>query len=239
MAAADVLADSPLAFYRLDDLSGPTALDTSGNARDGTHVNDPIRLGCATSYDAISDDTEFGHASLALPLGAGAWEAYLWLNADDVYAVLRDHSGSPAGDNGWLLYADTSGGTSTGVVTYRVGGTEFTTDIPVSEVKDQTWRHFAITYDSTETRYFVDGALRWVGKGPGSAPSPGPAATPVALPWHVAKNGELSSFWELRCARVAFFDSKLSDARIAAHASGLRPCTSAGPTVGFIGFGAS
>lgn len=35
---ADVQSDSPAVYYRFNDASGPTAVDISGNARDGTYV---------------------------------------------------------------------------------------------------------------------------------------------------------------------------------------------------------
>lgn len=232
MSVAAVLADSPLAFYLLDEDSGSVAIDDSGNGRDGTHVNDPIRLGCAMSYGGTvtEDDTTFGNAALALSVTGGTWESWFWMNEIDGplqhdYANLRDNSGTPDGDDGWFLYANTSGGVGSATILYRVGGTQFDTGILASTVQDQTWRHFAITYDASETRYFIDGVHRFTGGGPGSAPSPGPGASAVALPWHVAKNGELSQWWTFRAARVAFFSTKLSDARIAAHAAGAAPCS--------------
>lgn len=219
MSIAAVLADNPLAFYLLDEGPGdPVAVDASPNGRDGVHINDPYRLGCASSYGPPMD-TEFGNAALVLPLTAGTWEAYLWMNEYEQYGLLRDHSGTPPGDNGWLLYGDNSGGTPSGVVQYRVGGTEFTTTVPSAEIKQQRWVHLAITYDATQTRYFVDGVLRHTGAGPASAPSPPGPAYAAVMPWHAHKNGELPPIGDNRAARVAFFDVMLSDARIALHAT--------------------
>jgi hypothetical protein len=35
---ADVISDSPIVYYRFNDASGPTAVDSSGNAKSGTYV---------------------------------------------------------------------------------------------------------------------------------------------------------------------------------------------------------
>jgi hypothetical protein len=39
--AQEVLADTPVGWWRLDETSGTTAADSSGNGRDGTYVNTP------------------------------------------------------------------------------------------------------------------------------------------------------------------------------------------------------
>src|SRR5262245_61963391 len=35
---ATVLADGPVAYYRMEELSGTTATDSSGNSRDGSYI---------------------------------------------------------------------------------------------------------------------------------------------------------------------------------------------------------
>ncbi len=63
MAYADVvLADSPLAYYRLGESSGTTMTDSSGNGRHGTYVGSPT-LGAAglvpgdtcADFDGVND----------------------------------------------------------------------------------------------------------------------------------------------------------------------------------------
>ncbi len=44
--SASVLADSPLAYWRLGEASGTTAADASGNGRTGSYLNTPT-LGAA------------------------------------------------------------------------------------------------------------------------------------------------------------------------------------------------
>ena len=63
---ADVLTDSPAVFYRMNETAGPTAFDSSGNARNGTYIGNtffqlspgPI---CANdvfvSQDGVGDDS--------------------------------------------------------------------------------------------------------------------------------------------------------------------------------------
>ena len=63
--ASEVLADTPLAYYRLGEASGTTLVDSSGNARDGTYAGSPT-LGAASllvsdpsntavSFDGVND----------------------------------------------------------------------------------------------------------------------------------------------------------------------------------------
>lgn len=232
MALADVLADSPLAVYLLED-NGSTAVDASGNGRNGTHINDPIRLTCGMAYDGVSDDTELGNAALQLSLTGGTWEAWVYLEqtVDASFGANRDHSGVPNGDSGWILFTTNSGGTFLNEISYRVGNREYFTGLDIESIRAQKWVHTAIAYDAAETRFYLDGVLAHVG-GAHSGQA-------VALPWHVSKNGELPEHQALRMTQLAFFGSKLSAARIQAHASGGSPCGGGGFFVGKVGVGSS
>lgn len=226
MALLDVLADGPLALYPLDELGGTTVVDASGNDRDGTYVGGPSPLGCGHLFDGVDDDAVFADPALALPLTGGTFEGWLWMAPDTTLglSIGRDHSGDPSGDNGWMLFTTQSGATVLNELSYRVGGREFFTGLSIDLIRAQRWVHAAVTYDAAETRLYLDGILVYTGGAPG--------AVPVALPWHIGKNGELAYHTFLRAARWAFFDRKLSAERIAAHASGGSPCPVGGWSIG-------
>lgn len=226
MALADVLADAPIALYRMEELGGTVALDGSGNGRDGTYVGGPTPLGCGTLFDGSNDDALLGAAALALPLAGGTFEGWIWMDPDPTVQLFigRDHSGTFGGDNGWMLFTTRSGGTTLNELSYRVAGREYFTGLSIDLIRAQRWVHAAVTYDAAEARLYLDGILVHVG---------GPhAAVPVKLPWHVSKNGDLEEHTPMRAARWAFFASKLSAERIAAHASGGSPCPVGGWSIG-------
>ena len=67
----EVLADSPLVYWRLDETSGTTAADASGNARPGAHtgvtVGQPSLLGDGSGKSAAYNSTGYTRIS------HGAW----------------------------------------------------------------------------------------------------------------------------------------------------------------------
>lgn len=72
-----VLADGPIAFWKLDETSGTTAADSSGNARDGTYTGG-FDLGVAPTINlpgAALFDGSSGHVNI--PYGA-------WMNVSNV-----------------------------------------------------------------------------------------------------------------------------------------------------------
>src|SRR5262249_20602336 len=76
----EVLADTPLAYWRLGDTSGTTATDASGNGRHGTYQNSPtlnqtgalvgdangsVLLNGSTQYVSVADVAAFGTAAVS------------------------------------------------------------------------------------------------------------------------------------------------------------------------------
>lgn len=66
-----VLSDNPYAFYRFGEASGTTAVDSSGNGRDGTYVNSPTLgvpgagAGSDTAATFASSSSQYMDANLA------------------------------------------------------------------------------------------------------------------------------------------------------------------------------
>lgn len=221
MAYPDVvLADEPVAYYRLGDL-GSTAVDSSGNGHHAT-------IGAGASHSATGaieggqDDggllltgsvgSEFTTPSapaLALPLAGGAIEGWL-LWTDTLGATLRDHSGEPFGDSGWLLAARRSGDVTLNELFYRVGSEDELTGIDVSVFYDRP-RHYIVEWDATGSALYMDGRLVHESSRP-----PGQQAS-IALPWHVGKNGELPDYDPGLVDEVAFYDHKLGPLRAHKH----------------------
>jgi hypothetical protein len=147
------------AEWHLDEGSGPTAADTSGNGNDGTLVNNPAwvngKIGNALEFDGTNDYVDCGQDSSLKITGAITVEAWVnWTGTGNPYFVTK------SGDSGYRSY-DLSGNDD-GTVVFRVGGEDCNTrkasgtiSIPAGE-----WVHLAGTYEpSSYVRLFVNGAL--------------------------------------------------------------------------------
>ena len=116
-----VLADGPVAYWRLGELSGTTAVDATGRGNDGSYVSSPTlgvpgvvarTLDTAVDFDGVSDLVSVGGYSdvnLGGPYSEKTVE--LWFDADSVTArqVLYEQGGVTRGLNvyveGGVLYA--------------------------------------------------------------------------------------------------------------------------------------
>ena len=138
-----------------------------------------------------------GDSSLAMA-DAGSLEG--WFFWESGVALMRD---STTG-SGWILAYD-----SGGQVAYRVRGTTFTTGLAVSQLRDG-WHHVALTVQGGATGFYVDGEPVHTGTASGSAP--------VALPWHVMRNGAVTGqFTHGRADEIAVYDRALNAETVRAH----------------------
>ena len=128
--AAAVLADNPVAFYRFNEASGTTLVDSAPNAgaQNGTYLGNPVfnQTGVATSATGTSVrfDPSDGNDSASvtgLPLAA-SFTVEMWVksavtpwNENGWFAAARPANGfimhPLQGGNGWNAYVvDANGG---------------------------------------------------------------------------------------------------------------------------------
>ncbi len=207
-----VLADSPDIYLRLDEISGTTAADTSGNARTGTYQAGCIlgvrpALTYASYYPNQFYSAEMGglptivRASCGLTIGtrtyAGDFTAEAWIYITTTTVNFNNSlagSGSnyigfnPADQLCWFTGAVWVGG---GTAAISVG----------------TWHHFAMTRISNTIVYYLDGSA----SGTGGTSSTSAVFTLVGSGWtdNRAWCGLLDEF--------ALYPSGLSSGRISAH----------------------
>lgn len=212
--AAEIAADAPVAWWRLDETSGTAAADSAG-ANTGTYTGGPTlnQTGLAPS-DSPNRAVLFTAASLQyvqVPHAAALNAASLTVQASfDASSI----SGNPRivekgnSDSGWSLRIE---GTN---LRWYVNG-RVTVDYYFADLG----RHIAHgTYDAaTGTgRLYLDGALVASATGtPGSAPTP-------ADPLRIAQKPGGSATgdgWNGLLDDVAVYPTVLSAARIAAHAA--------------------
>lgn len=162
---AVILADSPLAYYRLGELLGTTADDFSGHAYHGS-LHGGITLG-ATGLLAGDSDTAMtfngssGYISLPTtfePTGANPWSIEAWVKVSAVpssgtyYAIIAFGTNATR-QSAQLKINGTGGGNAIFVCSTYAG------DISGGSVTIGTTYHVVGTYNGTSTRLYVNGSL--------------------------------------------------------------------------------
>lgn len=215
--SAEVLADVPALYWRLGDASGTTASDSSGNGRNGSYVGSPT-LG-ATGLLATDADTAvtFNGSSQYASINYASWmdastaltiEALIKTSMSGIGAILdRDPLSSRVYQfrvNSGKLEFIKIGGTG-GIV----GATS------VATVNDNARHHVAATYDGSNIRLYVDGALDKTVSAAGNLGTSG-ARFRVGVNNSLNADGS-TAFFNGTIDEAAVYNSTLSGARIAAH----------------------
>ena len=219
--SSEVLADSPLAYWRLGEASGTTAVDSSGNGRDGTYGGSYAlaQSGALTDPDTalgITGTTGRMNMSGASWMNVSTWtvEAFVKKPAGaNARLVVREPAATPVAANyPWSLQS-----TSTDKLTPVVyaGGTAKVYS-STAGIGGGAWHHVAVTWDGTTIRMYVDGAASGTGT-PGGAISTS-STTDITVGNARATSSDLNyGVNGVGVDEVAFYGSALSAARILAH----------------------
>lgn len=158
--SSPVSADNTLiAAYGLDETTGLTANDQSGNGNNGTLLNGAVfapsgKYGGAITFDGVNDRVSIPDSN-SLDLSTGmTLEAWVnpTQNASWNTALLKEQPGGLV----YALYANTDTDRPSGEVslTSTSGDSRGTSTIPVN-----TWTHLAATFDGTTLKLYRNGAL--------------------------------------------------------------------------------
>jgi len=214
--ASEVLADSPTAYWRLDETSGSTAADSSGNGNTGTYTGSPS-LGAtgalafetpnlATDFDGSNDYVDL---SFNLNPANTSLTIELWANAETISTTAGPVLIQQDGSNGRaLLQVDKDSGE---YATF-LGGSQI-----LSGVTAQTgqWTHIVLVFERTSGS---SGSVQWYFDGQ-------PQGSPVNINaesetggWLIGRHKSTGNqFWDGRIDEVAIYESALSSARVQAH----------------------
>lgn len=164
--SSEVLADSPVAYYRLDETSGSTAADSSGNALDGTYVNSPTlnQTGGLTGNAAVlfarasSQRVNLGTPSALNVTGQFTIECLYKptsfpTGADEHMIVSHGYAG---GALGYILSIQGNGG-SPRLAAGSYGAASYGTGWTITGWSTGQWKHIAAGYDGTNWKLFLDG----------------------------------------------------------------------------------
>ena len=248
---SEVLADSPLAYWKLEELTPPPPapnvnLIDSADGFNGTLGPQPADLVQGRAGPILTDANSYGMkgpigripntGNAGFPLnmtGAQSWECWSIL-AGTGCEIMFNRGSDVSGC--YLSYGQRSTGNFANnaywVLPWTIGGTGVGKDLISCDLTHDVWHHIVVTYDGIDTMLmYVDSWL--VAERHDAFPSP---ITPEPSPWRL---GYISSiifgavFTSAGLSHCAIYPSVLSPARIIDHniaALGTRASNPCGPT---------
>jgi hypothetical protein len=160
-----VLADSPLAYYRLDDPVGSSiAVDSSGHMHNATVMNGvtfgvPGQVGTGAHFDATAAQALAAGSLFGFPAGA-AFTLEAWVRTSVVATsgfpyVLSRRTATPR--QGYDLWVDQAGGggISVAIEVYVGSGMSLVTPFPTTT----SYVHIVATYGASLASIYVNGGI--------------------------------------------------------------------------------
>lgn len=163
----EVLAENPFAYWRLEETSGSTLVDETGDGWDGTvtgaNLDTVGKVGSAISYDGVDDYTD--HTKLGT-FGESidqTWECWLRTTTtaqSTLTGTFNDGSNTGVQLN---LNLDSAGNNTAGALRvfhrFEEGAIRGTVDNPTVDWRDGIWHHLVWRIESSvpEIRVWLDG----------------------------------------------------------------------------------
>lgn len=209
-----VLADAPLAYYRMGDVSGAIT-DSSGNGRTGGSASGSATYGAASLLTNESTDPSMDFSGGYVDTPYASW---MDTTALTVECWVRVDTGTQRGmvdrDDGSQRVFQWRINTKAEAVVFNSGGSNAGCSGATTLVNGVTY-HVAFTYDGTTIRVYVNGVLD------GSTAFAGPLAVKTArMAIGVLRAGGGSPVtWPMdgRIDEVAIYGTALSASRLYAH----------------------
>jgi PKD repeat protein len=160
-----VLADSPVAYWRLGESSGTSAADASGGGRTGTYFGAPSfglqgalagDANTCVGFNGSSQYVQVPYSSALNPtrFSVEAW-AYVTGGSGTYRAIVSNRDYSTGNTRGFILYAASDD-------TWRFwlgNGTDIWEQLIGPTLAPNTWTHLVGTFDGTTARLYVNGTL--------------------------------------------------------------------------------
>ncbi len=211
------MADGPILYWRLDEQSGTTALDASGNGHSGTAHPDTGAINVAQPSPINSDGASTSYAFAPSPsnqcyVASGAstaWDtssftAECWVKPSSTGSTKFGLMGIWATDARWYIRCNPT------TVEIYLSLTSFSTSATLTL---DVWNYLVVTFDGINFRTYVNGSL-------GSTNAGALYALVTNSPFYVGhNNGTAVGSEELigGMDEVALYGSALSADRIAVH----------------------
>jgi len=203
-----VLADRPVAYWRLGELSGTTARDASGNGRNGTYQGSPA-LGAASllrddpdaavQFDGSNDQVVVGSNAA---FGSQAFSVECWVRTDTLRAQgIVFKTGASVN---WRLFMAPGGN---GIVEFDANPGQYGNLQSISRLSPGVVTYLAATYDGTTMRLYVNGVQEAQATSTWSNAEAG----------GVTIGGLVTYRWAGAIDEVAVYDYALPPERVRAH----------------------
>jgi glucose/arabinose dehydrogenase len=207
-----ILADAPIAYWRLGEASGGTAFAEVGQS--GTYQNAPtlgqvgalagdgntaVSLNGTDEQITVADSSPFRFAGTA-PFSAEAWFKHTPDGTDR--PIFAAYNATP---RGWEVWS-TSG--NFGFARKGSAGNQFAEVFGTSAPSVNAWHHVVATYDGANMRVYLDGAL---------IAGPVASSTPIASDSTLRIGNYGSRWWNGLLDELAIYDYALPLARVQAH----------------------
>lgn len=172
--SGDSYPTNVLGHWKLNESSGPSAADSTGNGHTGTLVNmedgDWVagKLNNGLIFDSAGN--EYINAGTSTDFEFETTDAFsveFWLKttetASNAFLISRNQASSP--NRGWTI---TLGNTGTGLVAFvmKDDNDDFIKRIGDTNIADDAWHHVLVTYDGSANRsginIYIDGALETI-----------------------------------------------------------------------------
>lgn len=202
-----VLALSPLAYWRLDEAEGPTAVDISGNGHDGTYENiaagsfdqgGPLvgQASASVDFDGVDDGVNCGTGP---DPGTAAFTLTAWIKSSS-FSEFATIIGKRGGSSTWQFHWRFRSGVLN--ILHNDGSLGGNTVLPTD-----TWVFAALVYDGTNVTHYLNGQAD--------------GSEVVAFDSHptidtrIGIQGEGNNPWAGQISEAAMYDSALSAGQIA------------------------
>lgn len=153
VSALNDSASGPVVEWKLDENTGATANDTTGNANIGTLTNGPTwtsgKFGSAAKFDGVDDSiikTDASTLDITGTLSISAW----------VYPTASDANGTIATKTGAYYLERHSDGK---LQAYFYGVTAPGYHQSTSTIPNDAWSHVQVTYDGVNIRFYINSVL--------------------------------------------------------------------------------
>jgi glucose/arabinose dehydrogenase len=211
-----VMADSPVAYWRLGEASGATAVDSRGNSS-GTYVASPtlavagaitgdsdtaVTFNGSTQKVTVADSTPFR------AVGAASFSVEVWFKHTPGAGFQLLATSLSGVDDGWAMYSQAD---VFGWGRQPTSGADAYAD-HAGAVSAGIWHHAVGTFDGTNLRLYLDGALA---AGPTASGGSLPSDSAFMIASETVATG--TNWFNGTLDEVAFYNYALSATRVAAH----------------------
>ena len=164
----EVLADTPVGYWRFGEASGTRAADQTANATPGTYQNGvilrvPGALGTSTdtaaSFDGGNDQVTMGDpANGVLDVGTGDFSVETWVKTPGAIGTERGLIGKRDANKYWIVNVTDDSGHVGQLRAIVFDGTVTRSVYSLHRVDDGRWHHVVVAFDrDSGIRFYVDG----------------------------------------------------------------------------------